>query len=251
MRGTVTKGTVTRGTLMSGRPAHRRAIALAAVVIAATSCGVSTGDDSFSEIPPDEIPFGLNATSTSTTTSTTTTTTTTPANPPVTTQPTDSPIRQEEVDVYFLSRGRLQRVVNLLPSGFSPEQLADVLEAGPPPDAALDTLIEEGLIVSAVESGGVLTVDLDPETFDRIASTEQTEAIAQIVLTMIPSLPLVGQVTFTLGGEPIAVKKGNSLLSEVGQALSFDDYEALLVSRPAGPTTATTTTMPPDTTAAP
>lgn len=236
---------------MTGWPILRNTSILTAVALAAASCGVSTGDDSFSQIPPDEIPFGLDATSTSTTTTTTSTTTTTmPINPPDTTQQTDPPVRQEEVEVYFLSRGRLQKVVTLLPSGFSPEQVADVLEAGPPPDAALDTLVEEGLIVSAVESGGVLTVDLDPETFDRIPSTEQTEAIGQIVLTMIPSLRLVGQVSFTLGGEPISVKKGNSLLSEVGEALSYEDYEVLLRTRPVT-ATSSTTTPPPDTTAAP
>ncbi len=107
---------------------------------------------------------------------------------------------------------------------------------------ALESLIEEGLIVSAVESRGVLTVDLDAETFDRIPSTQQTEAIGQIVLTMLRSLRGVGLVTFTLGGEPIPVKKGNGLSSEVGEPLSFDDYAVLLAS----PRTTADTTVPTD-----
>jgi hypothetical protein len=153
---------------------------------------------------------------------------------------TTTTIRLEPVEIYFLSRGRLQPVVIELPPGFSPDQVADVLEAGPPDGVALDSLIEDGLIVSAVESKGVLTVDLDATTFDRIPSTQQTEAIGQIVLTMIRSVGGIGQVTFTLAGEPIPVKKGNSLSSEVGEALSFDDYAVLLVRRPVTDTTVTT-----------
>ncbi len=202
----------------------------AAGVVAVTlvGCGVPTGDDSFAAIPDDEIPFGLDATSTTTTT--TTTTTTVPVTPDTTLLETTTTIRLEPVEIYFLSRGRLQPVVIELPPGFSSDQVSDVLEAGPPPGLGLASLIEDGLIVQAVESGGVLTVDLDAETFDRIPSTEQTEAIAQVVLTMISSLRRVGQVTFTLDGDPIPVKKGNGLSSEVGEALSFDDYVVLLAS---------------------
>jgi hypothetical protein len=57
---------------------------------------------------------------------------------------------------------------------------------------------------------------------------------------MLRSLRGVGLVTFTLGGEPIPVKKGNGLSSEVGEALSFDDYAVLLAS----PRTTTDTTVP-------
>lgn len=219
---------------------------LAPVVVAGTAlagCGVSTGEDTYSPIPPDEILFGLDATSTSTTTSTTTTTTI--ADPPETVPTTTTSVRLDAFDLYFLSRGRLQPVETLLPAGFSADQVADKLEEGPPPGAALDSLIEDGLIVAMSEEGGVLTVDLDAETFDRIPSTQQTEAVAQIVLTMINSLNRVGQVRFTVDGEPIPVKKGNSLLSEVGEPLPFDAYAVLLV-RTAPVATTTTTTPAPD-----
>jgi len=241
---------------MRASPKHRagrrrrsggRGVALGVVVAAvATGCGVPTGDSSFEEIPPAEIQFGLNATSTSTTT-TTTTTTTLPEAPETTALATTSTIRLEPVEIYFVTRGRLQPVVFELPPGSSPDQIAEVLSAGPPSGVALDTLVEDGLIRSAVESAGLLTVDLDEETFDRIPATEQTEAIGQIVLTMISSLRRVGQVTFTLDGEPIAVKKGNSLSSAVGEELAYEDYAVLLVNTPTpadtdGPDSATTTT---------
>jgi hypothetical protein len=215
-------------------------VLLGLAVLLAGACGVPTGEDTFDEIPPDEVQFGLDATSTSTTT----TTSTVPEPDPTVIESTTT-IRLEEAEIYFLSRGRLLPVPVDLPPGFSPGQVADVLEAGPPAGAALDTLIEDGLIVSSVESGGVLTVDLDSAIFDRIPSSQQTEAIGQIVLTMVRSVRGIGQVAFTLAGEPIPVKKGNGLTSEVGQPLSFDDYAVLLVSPPAGTATTTTSTTVP------
>jgi hypothetical protein len=216
-------------------------VALASI---GAACGVSTGDDSFAVIPPEEDPFELDATST--TTSTTTTTTTTLPVTPDTLPTTTTPIRTEPAEIYFLTtRGRLLPVVFELPPPIAAEQVADVLEAGPPPDQPLlDSLIEEGLIVSSSESRAVLTIDLDPATFARIPSTEQTEAIGQIVMTMVSSLRRVGFVNFTIEGEPISVKKGNSLLSDVGEPLAYDDYINLLATPP--PAVASTT-LPPDT----
>jgi len=215
---------------MTGRRFAATLTALVVLGVIAAACGVPTGDDTFAEIPPAEVPFGLAATSTTTST----TTTTVPETPDTTmAASTTTPIRLDPAEVYFLSRGRLQPVVIELPPGFSADQVADVLEAGPPPDVGLDTLIEDGLIVSSTESRAVLTVDLDGDTFAEIPSTQQTEAIAQIVMTMISSLRRVGLVNFTIEGELIAVKKGNSLLSDVGEPLSYEDYSLLLVNPPA------------------
>lgn len=230
--------------------AHLRSVATAvaclAVVLSLAACGVPTGDDTLTAIPPAEVPFGLAATSTTTTT--TTTTTTVPLTPDITSAPSStSPIRLDPAEIYFLSRGRLQPVVVELPPGFSADQVADVLEAGPPPDVGLDTLVEDGLIASSSESRAVLTIDLDAETFARIPSTQQTEAIAQIVMTMISSLRRVGLVNFTIDDEPISVKKGNSLLSEVGEPLSYEDYTILLVTPSRSLETPSTTVATEDT----
>jgi hypothetical protein len=224
--------------------ARRSAVGLALVLVAtASACGVPTGDDTFTAIPPAEVPLGL--AETTTTTTTTTTPPTTLAEAPGTTAPpsTTTPIRLEPVEIYFLTRGRLQPLPRELPPGFSADQVADLLEEGPPPDLTLDTLVQDGLIVGSFESRGLLTVELDAATFAQIPSTQQTEAIGQIVLTMISSLRRVGLVNFTIDGEAISVKKGNSLLSEVGEPLSYEDYVMLLVNPPP-PADATATTEP-------
>ena len=222
----------------------RAIAALATVTSVAAGCGVSTGDDTFSVIAPEEDPFDLDATTTTTTT--TLPTTTPPTTTPDTMLPTTTIVRLEPAEFYFVTtRGRLQPVVVDLPPPFAADQIADILEAGPPPDVALESLIEAGLIVGSSESRGVLTVDLDADTFADIPSTQQTEAIGQIVMTMISSLRRVGLVNFTIDGEEISVKKGNSLLSDVGEPLSYDDYIILLASPP--PAVASTT-EPPDTT---
>jgi len=225
--------------------------ALGVVASLSAACGVSTGDDSFSVIAPEDDPFGLDATSTTTTSTTTTTTTTLPATPdPVPT--TTSPVRLETAEFYFLTtRSRLQPVFVPLPPPFSADQIADILERGPPPDVALESLIEAGLIVSSSESRAVLTVDLDAETFERIPSTQQTEAIGQIVMTMISSLQRVGLVNFTIEGELISVKKGNSLLSDVGEPLAYDDFVTLLASPPPAVASTTLPTDPESTLAPP
>jgi two-component system, OmpR family, sensor histidine kinase MtrB len=216
-----------------------RTLAVAAAVAVVSSCGVPMGDDSFSVIAPEEDPFDLDETSTTTSTTTTPPTTTLPVTPD-TVAPTTTIVRLEPAEFYFLTpRGRLQPVVVDLPPPFAADQIADILEDGPPPDVALESLVADGLIVGSSESRSVLTVDLDADTFARIPSSQQTEAIGQIVMTMITSLRRVGLVNFTIDDEPISVKKGNSLLSDVGEPLSYDDYVILLASPP--PAVASTT----------
>ena len=85
--------------------------------------------------------------------------------------------------------------------------------------------------------------------FERIATFDQAEAIGQIVLSLMRNLRGVGSVLFTLGGESTQVKKGDSVLSEPGQAVTSDDYATLLASTPPTTTSTTTTTEAPAVTA--
>ncbi len=237
------------------RPATRGVLAVGAVGAALTvavglsSCGIPTGDDTFSEIPAEEDLFGLGQSTTSTSTTTSTTIANLPATTALETTTTNPPLVQEQI--YFLSRQRLQPVPYLFTPGFGPDQVITALESGPPAEggAGLDTLIEVGLIESAVVATGVVTIDLDPEIFRRIASFDQSEAIGQIVLTFVDSVDRVGGVLFTLGGEPTEVKDGTGAIVGSAQPVTFDDYIELLGSSPA--TTTTTTTPVPAETAAP
>ena len=213
-------------------------VVVLAVAFGLGACGIPTGDASFSEIANEDIPFGLEAT----TTTTSTTTTTLPIAPETTEAATTTTIALEQVEIYFLSRGRLQPMPLVLTSGFAPDQVVDRLEAGPPPGVGLTTLIERGLVNSTDIAEGIVTVDLDPAVFARIATNDQAEAIGQIVLSLMRNLRGVGSVRFTLGGEPTQVKKGDSLLSEPDEPVTQDDYAVLLASTP--PTTTTTTVVP-------
>jgi Sporulation and spore germination len=220
------------------------AIGLATVLaVGLAACGIPTGDDTFSDIPSEEVLFGLDAPSTTTST----TTTTTPIAPATTeARPTTTVVALENADIYFLSRGRLQPVPVALTTDFAPDQVVNALEEGPPPGVGLDTRIEPGLIVSTEVADGVVTVDLDPEIFAGIATFDQSEAIGQIVLTMLDNVNRVGSVLFTLAGEPTQVKKGDSLLTEPGEAVTFEDYAVLLTTSTAT-TSTTTTTVPAET----
>jgi hypothetical protein len=62
------------------------------------------------------------------------------------------------------------------------------------------------------------------------------------VLTFTGNLRGVGQVAFTLDGEPLGVQKGNGLYAEPGQPVSFDDYRELLADAPTTTTTTSSTT---------
>ncbi|MEO1056284.1 MAG: GerMN domain-containing protein [Actinomycetota bacterium] len=216
----------------------------------AAGCGVPTGDSSFDEIPPAEIPFGLNEEPTTTTT-TTSTTTTLPDTPQTTALPTTTTIALSPVEVYFLSGGDLQSVQLELPRGFGATQVKDLLEAGPPVGSAgvgLDSLIEEGLIVSIDEADGIMTIDLDGDLFDDIASFDQSEAFGQIVLTMTTNVARIGLVLFTIDGEPTRVKLGNSDLSRQGEPVSYDDYRVLIAGEVDPGSTSTTIVDVTDTT---
>lgn len=225
---------------------------LTALTLLIAACGIPTGEDSFDPIAAEDVPFRLPEQSTTSTSTTTAPTSTLPPTsladaPETTAESTTTTLPTETVAVYFLSRDGLQPVPNELPRGYGIGQLVASLEAGPPDGAAgvgLDTLIDEGLIVDADAEGGVVTVELDESGFDQIEPRDQRPAIAQIVLTLTANLRGVGQISFTLAGEPIRVPKGNGLLSETGEPLAFDDYAIMLAESTVGPTPDTTTTQP-------
>jgi hypothetical protein len=201
-------------------------------MIVGASCGVPTGDSSFEEIDSEVLGGINNPTTTSTTTSTTTTTTipTEPdpaIEPTTTTVPVTEPPPATPVAIYFISRGSLSPITRELDPQFGLEQLIVLLEDGPPSGSVgvgLESYVEEGLIVGTpVAEGGVLNIALDPNVFDAISPRNQREAFAQIVLTFLENRTAVGQVAFTIDGDPIAVPTDGGSKSSA----AVDDFSSL------------------------
>jgi hypothetical protein len=222
------------------------ALALALVV---ASCGIG-GDDRLRQIGPDDLQ-GLDETTTSTSTSTTTT----PISVESTLVGTSTTISTESVSLYFLDGNRLQPVTIDLAGPASPYRVVTALLSGPPTGdlgIGLSTLLPAtpsggpALVNSVLpSSAGYATVDLNSTAFQKIDPTEQLGAIAQIVLTLT-TRPGIGQVRFTLDGDPMRVPRRDGLQSDPGAPVAMQDYESLLIDA-----TAATTTVAPTTTTEP
>ena len=205
------------------------------------SCSASDSDDL----------AGLDqTTTTSSTTSTTVPPSTTTVNP--TGAGTTTTISTEPVQLYFLDGNRLVDISINLAGAPSVSRVIAALEAGPPTDEVgigLQTLLPPRLITSVAESGaGFATVDLASGPFaDGIQPRDQRLAIAQIVLTLTRR-PGIGQVQFTLDGEPLAVPGRGNVQTAPGALVSRNDYQSLLLEQSAetetpteeSPTTTTT-----------
>jgi spore germination protein GerM len=228
---------------------------VASIAALVAGCGLG-GDGELQQIGSDDL-AGLDQTTTSTTTTTTTTvapTATVPEGTTTTTGATTSTIAIEPVELYFVAGGVLESVSQELTRGVSLTRVLTALESGPPPPdvgIGLTSDLPIGVTRNATESGsGVATVDLVGELFEDIpGGVEQRRAIAQIVLTLTMR-PGIGQVSFTLDGEPLSVPKLGNVLSDPGEPVARNDYESLLDQADVFTTGSltTTTTTPTSTT---
>ena len=215
----------------------------------AAACGVS-GEGELQRIGSDNL-AGLDQTTTtsSSTTSTTVPPSTTMVNP--TEEASTTTIATEPVQLYFLDGSRLVDISINLAGDPSVSRVIAALEAGPPTDEVgigLQTLLPPRLITSVAESGsGFATVDLAAGPFeDGIQPRDQRLAIAQIVLTLTRR-PGIGQVQFTLDGEPLAVPGLDNVQTEPGALVSRVDYQSLLLEPSAETETTPESTPPPET----
>ncbi|MFV0307558.1 MAG: GerMN domain-containing protein [Desertimonas sp.] len=215
----------------------RRRGAWAGLIALVAGCGYDTSG--VRHLSPDEL-FGLDQTTT--TTPTTTSTPTTGMVPPddsadtTILAPTTSTIAvaTQSVQLFFLDGDLVTSVTQNLSSPVRLRRVLEALENGPVTGEAtvgLSSAVPAGLINTAFRRGGVAEVDLVGDAYDTIPADQQLPAIAQIVLTLTEQ-PGVGQVSFTLDGEPLRVRLGNGQTTVVaGQAVSADDYLMLLSDR--------------------
>jgi hypothetical protein len=195
------------------------------------ACGVNAGE-SFETIAPQDIPFGLDQPATTTPASTTTTTIADNADTPTTT----SPVQTEPVSVYFvLGFDRLQRLTVQFASPVELLQVVALLAEGPPIEQSvgLRSTVREGLVVDLFSERGVAQIDLRGSVLNQLVPRDQRLAIAQIVLSVLGSARGVGQVSFTIDGQPAEIGiPPDYTLSRPGQPLAFADFESLLSGRP-------------------
>ncbi len=177
---------------------------------------------------------------TRTTTSRKTTTSTTSTTSTPTTLLVTRPI-----ELFFLDGAEIVSVSQGLAGDVpSLQRVLELLQSGPPSGdegIGLQTALPRNIVNVVTRSGGVATVDLVGEAYERIDPEDELPAIAQIVLTLTRQSG-VGQVRFTLDNEPLPVRLGSNLVSRPGEPVSGDDYAVLLA------TDTSTASVPPETT---
>lgn len=204
-----------------------RRCAFTVLALACTStvaCGIPEEGD-VQSIDPANIPYELNATTTSTTFAPPIAPTSIPAADG--SQPTPS---IELVSLFFISGSRVVPITQLLLSPATPGQvLASLVEGLPPGDVAagLRTAIPDESAFEIVVERGIARVELPPALTSAIPGSEQRLAIAQIVMTLTRRAG-IGQVVFTSSGRPQSVPRGPGDLTQPGGAVACEDYANLL-----------------------
>ena len=205
----------------------RFAAAIATAMLVLGACDLPN-DHKYNAIEPQDVPFGIADTTTTTTTTIPPATTTTA--PVVTTTIPTTPVK-----LYFVVNNKLSPVTRSLPNPAGPGAALAALEQGPlendqPP--GLRSAVPPGTIGMVTLGGGVATVDLAPSFVQPtpgtaqapVATVDQPLAFGEIVLTLT-SLPGIGQVRFTVGGQPQDALVADGSL--VPGAVSADNYAAL------------------------
>jgi spore germination protein GerM len=179
------------------------ALAVATTILLLGSCGVPSRDHA-DPADPEDVPFGLLDEETSSEAA----------------QRAGSP-----VDVYFYdaTSERLVRVA-LTTDDAALDTVLRLLQA--PGGSGLpvgNPLGDVDVVVAAEVARGRATVDL-AESFRDLAGTDQRVSLAELVYTAT-GRPGVGQVSFTLDGQPIEVPRGDGSLTS--EPLTRSDYPEL------------------------
>ncbi len=219
-----------RGTVLIAAAAG--AAAIAGIVGA---CGVPSESDFVPHDPGDSPFIGVASTTTTTTRPITEVSVTTTTIRRIGPRPSVTLIVTERVELYFVDGEQLRSTDVELGRPAAPPVIVDTLADGPPidlgdpaPSAEPETVVLPTLVESVVQEDGIALVDMRGDVFRELEVNDQSLATAQLVLTLTRR-PGIGQVSFSLDGEPIPVLIPDQLgVSEPGEPLSFDDFASLV-----------------------
>ena len=192
------------------------------LLLVLSACAVPNSG-SYSQVAPEDIPFGLNAPQT------TLPQTTTTVVDPMSADSLPAAV-SEPIDLFFISNSRIIKVQRNVGSPANPAQALSSLVEGPssnPEFVGLRTALPTTFVASVDVIRGVAQVDATRAFLDSLPGLDQKLAIAQIVLTLT-SRPGVGQVLFSVEGKLISVPRGRGDSVSSGVAVTFDDYSSLI-----------------------
>jgi hypothetical protein len=211
---------------------RRIVVLLTAITAISVSCSLPQKGP-VEKISSNAVPYGLD----NTLPTTTTTSTTIPLLPPPTqTEPPTSIIRTETVKVYYVVGLQITPIERELVSPTTSTQILELLKRVPEDDSTqgLRTAVPDLAMSVSDDGSGVALVDL-PTGFFEAAGEDARYAIAQIVLSL--RTDGIGQVRFTLAGQPVQVPRGTGDLAQPDTPLALRDYENLLSLALPPPTT--------------
>ncbi len=199
-----------------------------ALIFVISGCGVPNSSEVI-EISQSDLPIELKVQATTTTTSTTTVPESSSAKE---TGSTLAEVLSEPVELYFISANRVLATTQSIVSPATTSQVLAALIAGPPSGqdgSGLRSALPQNIDATITVTKGVAAIDTTAQFLGELSPIDQRLAIAQLVLTFTRR-PGVGQIIFSVDGEPVAVPRGRGDLAKPGSPVSFDDYSSLLIA---------------------
>jgi len=193
------------------------AVALAPVLLVAAGCGVPL-EDSAQALPPEVIPPPIIVP-----------TETPSASPTPTPSPSPSSSQTpiiEVVDFFFIREDGLVPLVSDVPAPADPQTVLDGLEAGPPVETGLRSVVVDPLTGTALVSVFAPSGDIS------LPSADATIAVAAAFSSLPPTeqVLLLGQVVLSLSSAGYGTV---SIVDEAGSPLAVPLPDGRLLDRPA------------------
>lgn len=182
-----------------------RLLVTVVLVLVAGACGVRTDDSAVLE-DPEDVPFGLLDDER---------------------VPVAAPERARGtgVELFFYDEDeeRLATVRRQIEQPSLSDVLEELLDESPTSSNLRSAIADANATLDAEVSGGVAVIDISEELTD-LSGSDQLIAIAQLVFTST-GRPGVGQVSFTLDGDPVEIPQGDGSLTS--GTVTRGDYAGL------------------------